>query len=86
MQERLTSFILDNPGLTDQQITEIFLGAKKSSVAINIACHNLEEKGIIIRQNRKDGKIGNYPSGRVPPHPLIELRKALSEDAIKKAV
>ena len=86
MRERLTPFIQDNPGLTDRQITDLFLGAEKSPLPINIACRSLEAKGIITRQKRGDGKIGNYPSSQVPPHPLIELSKALSEDAIKKAL
>ena len=88
--ERITSFIQDNPGLTDRQITDKLIGAEKPQQPVNIACRSLEEKGLIIRQKRQDGKIANFPSGQVPPKPDIEASKmpdnALSEEDMKKAL
>ena len=69
------------------------MGDGKPQQSINQACRSLESQDILIRQVRKDGKIGNYPNGKQPEITQIEKSskknndvEALSEDEIKEVL
>jgi hypothetical protein len=48
-----------NPGLSDRELSEELRGHRASSTYINQNCRELESKGILRREKRGDGRIGN---------------------------
>jgi hypothetical protein len=79
-----------SPGLTDREITNRIVGVSAGQQAVNQAARNLETAGRLIRRQRPDGKVGNYP-GSVTVVGDTKLQTSAgvagpSEDDIKRAV
>jgi hypothetical protein len=54
-------FLLDNnPGLSDKELAEAIRGHGASPPYINQTCRTLEMQGVLRREKRKDGLIGNW--------------------------
>jgi len=93
LKEKVIAVLREFSGLTDRQITDRVLGLHKPQQSVNQLCRDLESKGILIRQKREDGRIGNYLQGDVSDV-LIDYNKkqsssnelGLSEDEIKKVL
>lgn len=89
LKEEILQLLDCGPGLTDREITNALHGAATPQQPINIACRQMAEKGVLERQKRADGLLGNYPTGKVPEaHRPIERAHAqetdrMSEDAVK---
>jgi hypothetical protein len=60
LAERIVSLVQSEPGLTDREITDTLKGHSAQQAPINMNCHDLEKKGVLIRRKRQDGLIGNY--------------------------
>jgi hypothetical protein len=82
--------VSERPGITDRELANVILGKGAHPSRINQTCRHLESSGLLVRQARADGRIGNYPTG-VPlpevkaPHPssIGEQTDALGEDQVK---
>ena len=93
LPDEICALLKKNPGLTDREIANSLRGADKPQQPINQAARRLESGGVLVRQKRPDGLIGNYLSGRAPSvsQPNHAPQKnhdigALSEDEIKNAL
>ena len=91
LAERIVELLKQNSGLSDRQITDRLLGVGKPQQPVNIACRNLEQRGIILRQNILGSPISNYLTGQelIAPQSGKSINKVvdeehLSEDAIKE--
>lgn len=87
-EERILKRLTEFPGQTDRDLREYF---KVSNQRINGPCLRMEKKGLLVRQvnPEKDGMIGNYPTGKVPPKAEPKKNTAfdgedLQEEDIKK--
>ena len=60
LTEQIVRLLDHNPGLTDREITDQLRGHSFSQQPINQRCHALKDKGVLVRQTRHDGLIGNY--------------------------
>jgi hypothetical protein len=91
LPNRIISFLRNNPGLTDREITDSLNGHSAGQQPVNQACHKLKQRGILIRRTRQDGLIGNYltsqASSYIASTPLQNVPKStgddLSEDEVK---
>jgi hypothetical protein len=91
LNERMLAVVDGRPGLTDRELTDILAGKSAGPQAVNQAARALAASGSLVRARRPDGRIGNYPSGAVPPHVLPDYSAAaapdsMTEDAVKAAV
>ena len=91
LAERIVELLKQNSGLSDRQITDRLLGVGKPQQPVNIACRNLEQRGIMLRQNIHGSPISNYLTGQelIAPQSGKSINKVvdeehLSEDAIKE--
>jgi hypothetical protein len=90
LQQRILVLLQQHDGLTDREITDMLFAAAAPQQPVNQACHSLEEQNHLARRPRRDGKIGNYRSGEMPPEqlpehvPSITSDEPLSEDAVKQ--
>jgi hypothetical protein len=50
----------NHPGLSDRELTDAIRGRRESPQYTNQNCRELESRGIILRQKRDDGLIGNW--------------------------
>src|SRR5271157_2508732 len=79
-----------NPGLSDKELAEAIQGHKSSIQYINQNCRGLESQGVVIRQRRDDGLLGNWLNDNRSAHKLLlqvkEETKAvdISEKKIKQ--
>ncbi|MBV7506769.1 MarR family transcriptional regulator [Bacillus sp. sid0103] len=76
-------------GFTDREITDKIIGHGKPQQSVNIACRDLESRGLIHRKKRHDGKIGNYlsDSNYIEVAPIVERQQdGMSEDEIKEII
>ena len=91
LTDQILQLISKSPGMTDREITSQLRGASAPQQPVNQTARGLESKGVVVRQRRADGLIGNYkgnaerheaPTGRSQQknHEL----EALSEDEIKE--
>jgi hypothetical protein len=88
--QRIVTALSGRSGLSDRELTDVVLGPGKPQQSINAECRRLEQKGVIDRRFRGDGKIGNFLSGqplgerndRSPP--TLSISDGLSEDAVKQ--
>lgn len=62
LQSRILKLISSEPGLTDREITNTLQSPANNQQPINQAARLLAGKGLLVRQKRNDGLIGNYPS------------------------
>lgn len=93
LAKRIVELLRRKPGLSDRQIANELFGVDKPQQPINIACRELEKKGILIRRKTEGNPIGNYLTGQelfVPPpqaqRSRDEIEKRFYEDAIKKVL
>jgi hypothetical protein len=93
LPDQITDLLKRNPGLSDREITNALRGATAPQQPVNIAARNLEQKGILQRQKKEDGRIGNYlttttiPAEKRQTPPTTTHQSArLQEDGIKKAL
>jgi len=87
--EKLLREIRVHPGLSDRELTTALKGREANQQHVNQEARYLEQQRLIIRQQRNDGLIGNYPAegrrGIEPPQPhkIKKTEKGLSEDELK---
>lgn len=88
---RIVELLKRQPGLSDRQITDILFGKDKPQQPVNIACRNLENKGILIRRKIGGNPIGNFLTGQESSVSFSNGKEEanvsdghLSEDAIKQ--
>ena len=60
LTEQILDLLKQQPGLTDRAVTDTLRGAAAPQQPINQTCRNLERRGVIRRDRREDGRIGNY--------------------------
>ncbi len=91
--ERIIELLKRRPGLSDRKIADELFGIDKPQQPVNIACRDLEKKGIISRQKTGGNPIGNYLtdqeliiSSPKPYKSADESDEHFSEDAIKEAL
>lgn len=91
LAERIIELLKQNPGLSDRQIADRLFGIDKPQQPVNIACRNLEKRGILRRQKTLGTPIGNYLTGQelktTRSQPLkneVPSNEHLSEDSIKE--
>jgi hypothetical protein len=60
LAERIITLVRQTPGLTDREITDQLNGHSANQQPVNQNCRTLQGRGILIRQHRRDGLIGNY--------------------------
>lgn len=91
LRDRILELASAEPGLTDREIANRLLGRDAPQQAVNQVARQLASEGRIVRRERPDGKIGNYPAeGRgsltVPPRSTSKAPPAnfLSEDDAKR--
>lgn len=60
LAERIVRLLEHNPGLIDREITDSLNGHSALQQPINQKCHDLENRGVLVRRKRSDGLIGNY--------------------------
>ncbi|MDZ7686947.1 MAG: MarR family transcriptional regulator [Gammaproteobacteria bacterium] len=91
LPQEIVALLESDPGLTDREITNRLRTVNDPQQPINIAARNLASKGVINREKRADGLIGNYRTG--PPLPVSNAvastlknggANELSEDECKK--
>jgi hypothetical protein len=92
LSQLITELLGRTPGMTDREITSSLCGASAPQQPINIAARGLAGKGIIVRQKRHDGLIGNYLSEQTIPEPqpvvapTVNGINQLSEDELKETL
>src|SRR5207249_2201270 len=47
---------------TDREVTDLLLGPGAAQQQVNQICRKLESRGHLVRKQRPDGRIGNYPA------------------------
>jgi hypothetical protein len=60
LPDQIIRLLEQQSGLTDRGVTDALRGADAPQQPINQACRNLERRGVIRRDRREDGRIGNY--------------------------
>lgn len=91
VKENMLSLLERKPGLSDREITDHLLGKSAPQQGVNTIARKLAAEGLIIREKREDGRIGNYLSGQDVPKrtatPVISKNKIkenqISEDQDK---
>ena len=94
LKAQILELVDSMPGLTDREITNRLRSPSDNQQPINQTARLLESEGLLVRQKRNDGLIGNYPSGRPVPLADADLQSrpknhdvdALSEDEIKSVL
>ena len=90
LEKDIIRLLEHNPGLSDKELAEAIQGHKSSIQYINQNCRGLESQGVIIRQKRDDGLLGNWLTDNHSAHKLLlqvkEETKAvdISEKKIKQ--
>jgi hypothetical protein len=91
LAERIVELLKHKPGLSDREITNELFSVGKPQQPINITCRDLEERGILRRQNIHGSPISNYLTGQEleAPQSHKSINKVvdeehLSEDAVKE--
>ena len=90
--EKLFAEIQRSPGLTDRELSDILCGTDKHPSQANQEARLLAGANRIVRRQRVDGVIGNYPEGAItevaqPIKPdIVRTTERLSEDEIKEAL
>jgi len=66
LRESIKRLLKKKPGLSDREITDEIRGRRALQQNVNQACRSLESQGVISREKREDGIIGNYLTGKNP--------------------
>ena len=93
LQREILNLLSTRPGLTDREITNALRSPSDNQQPINQAARLLDGKGLLVRQTRADGLIGNYlcsdpelASVSPSPPPKNHDVDAFSEDEIKEVL
>ena len=76
LSRAIKSAVSTSPGSTDRELTNRLVGKGAPQQRVNAICRALAAKGVLVRRNRADGLIGNFPSdlpssaSPLPPEPL----------------
>lgn len=62
INQEVLDYVNNNPGHSDREITDALYGADARQQPINKAAIGLFNDGLIVRRERADGRIGNYPA------------------------
>ncbi|MFS0871086.1 MULTISPECIES: MarR family transcriptional regulator [Paenibacillus] len=87
LKDKIISYLKDKDGLTDREIANGILGLNEPQQAVNQACRALEGKGLIKRENRRDGLIGNYlvtEGMHSVPTPVVKAKQMTVEFSVFK--
>ena len=60
LKEQIIEILKIEDGFTDREITDKIKGYGEQQQSINIACRDMAKSGVIKREARADGLIGNY--------------------------
>src|SRR5712692_8169169 len=63
LRDRFIEQVGSEPGMTDREIANRLLGREALQQGVNHVARQLVATGRIVRRQRQDGKIGNYPAG-----------------------
>jgi len=66
LPDRILALVRTTPGLTDREITDVLVGKGAAQQHVNQICRRHREHGLLLRQRRDDGKIGNFPAAAAP--------------------
>jgi predicted transcriptional regulator len=58
--ESIIELLKTEDGFTDREITDRIKGKSEPQQSINMACRKLASKGMINRNTRSDGLLGNF--------------------------
>ncbi len=95
LKDRILLALKRDPGVTDRELTDKIHGRDVGQQAVNQAARALAGAGRLIRRQRPDGKIGNYPSSgdsraqssdTDQPAAVVTEIAWPSEDAIKRQI
>lgn len=95
LKDRILLALKRDPGVTDRELTDKIHGRDVGQQAVNQAARALAGAGRLIRRQRPDGKIGNYPASRDfraqssdldQPATVVTEIAWPSEDAIKRQI
>lgn len=93
LAERIVELLKQNPGLSDRQITDKLFGVGKPQQPVNIACRDLEKKGVLIRRKVNGSPTENYLTGQElnisssKPQKIEDGNEGnFSEDALKEVL
>ena len=76
LPEQIIDLLKRSPGMSDREITNTLRGASAPQQPVNITARNLEQKGILQRRKREDGRIGNYVTGA----PLLPVKRDVAQN------
>src|SRR5687768_13839086 len=62
LRDLIVAHVKAHPGQTDREITDAVVGKGKAQQGVNQASRELERRGLVVRDKRGDGKIGNFPA------------------------
>jgi hypothetical protein len=60
IEKTILRLLQQNPGLSDGELADLIKGRRESLQYINQSCREMAGRGIILRQKRPDGIIGNW--------------------------
>ncbi|MFJ7729643.1 hypothetical protein ACIQXV_26525 [Neobacillus sp. NPDC097160] len=90
LKEKIIELLKVDDGFTDREITDKIMGHGKPQQNVNIACRDIESRGMIQRVKRTDGKIGNYLTdskiNNNESHFIEKQTVGMSEDEIKEII
>jgi hypothetical protein len=91
LAESIMEVLRQQPGITDRRLAEALFGPRTPQQRVNGECRRLSDQGLISRDIRADGLIGNYLSGKRPQSPAststpVMNNTAFSEDQLKTAL
>lgn len=81
LPEQIIELLNRVPGLTDREITDRLRGTHAPQQPVNQACRNLERGGRLHRQQRNDGKIGNYVIESAQPNEVGTQEESRSKES-----
>jgi hypothetical protein len=91
--DKLTEQVHQRPGLSDRELTDVLCGRGKHPSQVNQEARLLAERGQLIRRQRPDGLIGNYPTGSahvqlrdIEQPEIVQTAERLSEDELKESL
>ena len=61
----IVELLRNSPGLSDREITNLLRSPSDAQQPINTVAKKLAQKGIVLRQKRDDGLIGNYLADQI---------------------